>query len=142
MRRVCRLGGYVAARDADYLATTWYPPDPRLDRWLELYRAVARGNGAEPDAGRRLLAWAHAARYREVVSTATVWCYGTPQERAWWGGLWAERIKRSALAEQAVARGLADQGELDDLAVGWRHWATHPDGWFAILNAEVLCSVT
>jgi hypothetical protein len=65
---------------------TWYQPEPRMDRWLELYRAVARGNGAEPDAGRRLLAWAHAARYREVVSTATVWCYGTLQERAWWVG--------------------------------------------------------
>jgi hypothetical protein len=93
---------------------TWYQPETRLDRWLELYRAVARGNGAEPDAGRRLLDWAHAARYREVVSTATVWCYGTPQGRAWWGGLWAERITRSAQAEreqeQAVARGLADQG--------------------------------
>jgi hypothetical protein len=52
------------------------------------------------------------------------------------------RLPGDSLAEQAVARGLADQGELDDLAVGWRHWATHPDGWFAILNAEVLCSVT
>ena len=30
---------------------TWYPHDPRLDRWLELYQQVARGNCAEPDAG-------------------------------------------------------------------------------------------
>ena len=39
-------------RDADYAAMTWYPAEPRLDRWLELYRQVARANGAEPDAGR------------------------------------------------------------------------------------------
>lgn len=45
MLRVCRPGGLVAARDADYAAMTWYPPDPRLDRWLEIYHAVARGNG-------------------------------------------------------------------------------------------------
>ena len=36
MRRVCRPGGVVAARDADYAAFTWYPADPVLDRWLEL----------------------------------------------------------------------------------------------------------
>ena len=35
MRRVVRSGGLVAARDADYAAMTWYPADPRLDRWLD-----------------------------------------------------------------------------------------------------------
>ena len=32
--------------------------------------------------------------------------------------------------------------ELDDLADGWRHWARQDDGWFAVLNAEILCAVT
>jgi ubiquinone/menaquinone biosynthesis C-methylase UbiE len=57
-RRACRQGGIVAARDGDYEAFTWYPPEPQLDRWLELYRRAARANGGEPDAGCRLLAWA------------------------------------------------------------------------------------
>ena len=61
MLRVCRPDGVVAVRDADYAAMAWYPADPRLDRWLEVYRAVAHSNGAEPDAGRRLLSWARAA---------------------------------------------------------------------------------
>ena len=29
-------GGIVVIRDADYEAMSWYPADPRLDRWLEL----------------------------------------------------------------------------------------------------------
>ena len=66
MRRVTRPGGVVAVRDADYAAMTWYPAEPRLDRWLELYRQVARSNGAEPDAGRRLLAWTRAAGFSEI----------------------------------------------------------------------------
>src|SRR5437016_7186283 len=61
MRRVCRPDGVVAARDSDYAAFTWFPEDARLTRWLELYQAVARGNHAEPDAGRHLLPWARAA---------------------------------------------------------------------------------
>jgi SAM-dependent methyltransferase len=64
MRRVCAPGGVVAARDADYAAMTWYPRVPELDRWLELYRRIARANGGEPDAGRRLLGWAQVAGVR------------------------------------------------------------------------------
>lgn len=77
-RRVCRSGGLVAARDSDYAAFTWYPADPLLDRWLELYHDAARANGGEPDAGRRLLAWAHAAGFTDVSAGASVWCFADP----------------------------------------------------------------
>jgi SAM-dependent methyltransferase len=141
MRRVCTPGGVVAARDADYAAMTWYPPDPRLDRWLALYQRVARSNGAEPDAGRRLLSWARTAGFGAITPSASVWCHATPEDRAWWGGLWAERITSSALASQAVDRRLATRDELAELAEGWRQWAEQDGGWFAILHGEVLCHV-
>src|ERR1700742_982659 len=57
MRRVCKPGGVVAARDADYAGFTWFPQLPPLDRWLALYSAAARANGGEPDAGGRRLSW-------------------------------------------------------------------------------------
>lgn len=142
MRRLCKPGGYVAARDADYQAMTWYPADPRLDRWLELYRLLAHANDAEPDAGRRLLSWALAAGCREVTSSASVWCYATAEERGWWGGLWAERITRSALADQALSQGLATREELTELADAWQHWAGQDDGWFAVLNGEILVAAS
>lgn len=139
MRRLCARGGVVAARDADYAAMTWYPRIPALDRWLDLYQQVARVNGGEPDAGRRLLAWARAAGFAQVRPSASVWCYATPSDRSWWGGMWADRIVSSALAEQAVTAGLATPGELQELSNGWREWAADPDGWFTVLNGEVLC---
>jgi SAM-dependent methyltransferase len=138
MLRVCRPGGVVAARDADYAAMAWYPADPRLDRWLEIYRAVAHGNGAEPDAGRRLLAWARASGAASVTPSTTVWSYATPAERAWWGGLWADRILTSAITQQAVDGGHATLDELSGISTAWRRWAADEDGWFAILNGEVL----
>jgi ubiquinone/menaquinone biosynthesis C-methylase UbiE len=58
MRRVCRPGGIVAARDADYGAMFWHPAEPGLAEWQRLYRAVARSVGGEPDAGRHLRSWA------------------------------------------------------------------------------------
>jgi SAM-dependent methyltransferase len=139
MCRVCTAGGMVAARDADYAAMTWYPPQAGLDRWLDLYRRIARSNRAEPDAGRRLLSWARAAGFDEITSSATVWCYATPEERTWWGGLWADRVTSSALATQAVEQHLATREGLNDMADAWRRWSQHDDGWFAVLHGEVLC---
>jgi len=141
MRRVCRPGGVVAARDSDYAAMTWYPEVPELQRWLDLYHQLARGNRAEPDAGRYLRAWAHAAGFTEVTSGASVWCFSSDEERAWWGGLWADRVTGSAFSTQATERGLSDERELEQLAAGWRRWAASRDGWFAVLHGEILaCS--
>ena len=51
MRRVCRPGGLVAARDGDYGGMFWFPQDPELAEWQALYRDVARVLDGEPDAG-------------------------------------------------------------------------------------------
>ena len=139
MRRVCAPNGIVAARDSDYAAFTWFPDDPRLTRWLELYHDVARGNDAEPDAGRHLLQWAHAAGFATVEASASVWCFANDEDRAWWGGMWSDRVVASAFAEQAVDRGFANRDELEDLSDAWRAWSTSPDGWFAILHGEIRC---
>jgi hypothetical protein len=128
----------VAARDSIYRAMSWFPADPRLDRWLALYCEVAEGNGGEPDAGSRLQAWAHAAGFTSVRATASAWCYAIADERAWWGGLWADRVSVSRFGEQAVERGLATRAELAELADAWRAWAASDDGWFAVLHGEIV----
>jgi 2-polyprenyl-3-methyl-5-hydroxy-6-metoxy-1,4-benzoquinol methylase len=138
MSRVCRPGGVVAVRDADYAAMTWYPELDGLAEWLDLYRAVALGNRAQPDAGRRLLAWARAAGFGNVVASASVWLYATPEERRSWGYGWAERTVKSGFARQARERGLATESQLAVLADGWRRWADSEDGWFTVLHGEVL----
>ncbi len=141
MRRVCRPGGVVAARDSDYAAMTWHPRDPALTDWLAVYEATARASGGEPDAGRRLLAWARAAGCMDVTASASAWCFATDDDRAWWGGLWAERATMSTFAEVARSQGLATQADLERIADGWRRWSVQPDGWFAILHGEILCRV-
>jgi ubiquinone/menaquinone biosynthesis C-methylase UbiE len=140
MRRVTRPGGIVAARDADYAAMTWYPAVPLLERWLELYRAVARANGAEPDAGRRLLAWARAAGFTDIEPSASAWLFADTQRLGWWSETWARRTTTSAVATQALELGLATADELEDIAAGWRAWARHPDAWFSVLHGEILAT--
>ncbi|WP_336216715.1 class I SAM-dependent methyltransferase [Nonomuraea sp. LPB2021202275-12-8] len=139
MRRVTRPGGIVAARDSDYGAFAWHPALPALEDWMALYQKLARGNGGEPDAGRRLLSWARAAGFEQVTATSSTWCFATPEDRAWWGGMWAERILSSAMADQALATGAATAGDLRRISEGWLEWAEAGDGWISILHGEILC---
>lgn len=142
MRRVTRVGGIVAARDADYEVFAWYPASSILDRWLSLVRSVHRGNGGDPDAGRKLLAWARGAGFTDITATGSTWVYADEESRDWWGGMWADRIVESAVARQAVESGLASRSELVEMAAAWREWAASPDGWFMVPHGEVIARVS
>jgi len=141
MGELCAPGGLVAARDSDYSSFAWFPRLPELDRWLELYQAAARANGGEPDAGPRLLHWAHRAGFTDVTATSSVWCFSTEAERAWWGGMWADRVVESALGRQLLADGLSTSQELAAISDAWRRWAAHPDALIVIPHGEIVCRV-
>lgn len=138
MRRVAAPGGVVAARDADYAGFIWFPMLPELDHWLDLYRRAARANGGEPDAGRRLLAWARAAGFDDVTATSSTWTYATPEDRAWWGGMWADRILESALARQLVDSEMATSSDLQEISDAWKRWADDGDGWYLVPHGEII----
>lgn len=139
MRRVCRPGGVVAARDADYSGFIWFPRLPALDFWRDIYQEAARSNGGEPDAGRRLLSWALEAGFDDVAPTGSLWCYATPATREWWGGMWADRILHSGVARELLALGLATPAQLEEIAAAWRAWAAAPDGWLSMPHGEIIC---
>lgn len=138
MSRVCRTTGWVAARDADYGAMTWFPDAPALDRWLDLYRLVARHNGGEPDAGRRLKSWARSAGLSSIEVTASTWSFASETDLGWWSGTWSMRLLHSDFARQAIGAGFSDPAELATLSRGWLEWAAAPDAWFAVVHAEIL----
>ncbi|CAM5430900.1 MULTISPECIES: methyltransferase domain-containing protein [Streptomyces] len=139
MARVTRPGGLIAVRDSDYAAMSWYPPSRGMDDWLDLYRRVARANGGEPDAGRRLKSWALRAGLTDVTATSSTWTFSTEEERAWWSGLWADRTLASAYAERATEGGHATAEDLQAVSEAWREWGRRGDGWFGVLHGEILC---
>jgi len=138
LRRVLRPDGLLAARDSDYGAFSWAPADRMLDRWLELYLAVTGRNGHDARIGPRLLAHAHGAGFADVTASSSTWTYADPEARAWWGGLWADRVRYSRFAEQALEYGLSDTDELEAIAVAFLRWAASPDAVFVIPHVEIL----
>ncbi|WP_328751642.1 class I SAM-dependent methyltransferase [Streptomyces sp. NBC_00285] len=139
MKRVTKRGGYIAVRESDYAAMTWYPASEGLDDWLDLYQRVARANGGEPDAGRRLKSWALRAGLTDITASSGTWTYSTAAEREWWSGLWADRTLESAYAGRATEGGHATAAQLAAVSDAWREWGKREDGWFCVLHGEILC---
>ena len=141
LRRVVKPGGVVAARDVDYAGLIWYPLVPALSEWLALYSRVHRSNGGEPDAGRRLKAWAHEAGFAGVATTASILNFSDSIDREWWGSMWEARVLQSAFAGDAIGKGFASQDDLDRMSRGWREWADSNDGWIAMPHGEIIARV-
>ena len=143
MRRVTKPGGIVATRETDFCGMIWYPELEGMEEWRAGYLKVARANGGEPNAGRRLHVWAKKAGFSAdglTLSTGT-WCYYTPEERAWWSELWAERTVSSNFATTAIKNGIYTQEGLDKVAKVWREWGADEDGWFSLVHGELIARV-
>ncbi len=138
MSRAAAADGLVAAREVDFSATTWFPLLPGLELWLDVYRRVHRATSGEPDAARHLRAWSRAAGLRDARFTASSWLFTEPDERAWWGGAWADRAVESDFARHAVDGGHARADELQRISAAWREWAAAEDGWFTMTHGELL----
>lgn len=141
MARVCRPGGYLAIRDADYGAMNWSPQVPELDTWMDIYQQIARSNDAEPNAGRHLKKWLREAGLVDVEFSVGAYFYSSKEETRWWADVWAERAVASDYAVQAIERGLADAAGLQRIADGFRRWGADPDATFMIPNTQVLARV-
>lgn len=143
MRAVTKPGGIVAVRETDFAAMTWFPVSGGMTEWVDTYQLVARANGGEPNAGRRLVSWALEAGFArdKITASAGTWCFSTPDERDWWSRLWADRTLSSNFKTSALKSGLADEEKLNRIADTWTEWGKAEDGWFAILNGEIICRV-
>ncbi|MEI8050761.1 MAG: methyltransferase domain-containing protein [Actinomycetes bacterium] len=138
MGRVLRPGGLLAVRDSDYGAFAWSPSDERLTRWMELYHEVTRKNRADADAGRHLPGWVRRAGFSEISVSSSTWTFASAEDRQWWGGLWADRMRESDLAYQALEDGLSSPTELEGIAAAFLEWADDPEGLFVVPHVEVL----
>lgn len=150
MKRVCKPGGIVAAREADYSSFVWYPRAPELDRWGELYQVVARSNGGEPNAGRFMPKWTREAGWKreDVAVTWSSWCF-TGDDATAWASSWEERALHSDFAKTVIRKGFGTQEDLEAISKAWKRWRIGnaeeggyegcEDRIFVVGNGEVIC---
>lgn len=135
MARVCKPGGIIAVRDADYSGFTWFPASEGLSLWRDSYRQIASNNGGEPDAGRYMLQWALKAELEDPVITASTWTYASETERQWWARTWSARVQGEGYVSQLAAVGVSDPSVIVD---AWTVWASDPAAWFVVPHGEMI----
>lgn len=136
--RVLKPGCIVAVRDADYGTMVHDPHDPLIDRWLELYHQIARRNGGEPDAGRRLRGWASAAGFVDITPSTSTWTYSTAAAVDRWRRLWTSRLRQARMGRDLVREEIATPQEVEEMAAAFDSWAETDEPFFAFLHGEVL----
>lgn len=142
-RRITKPGGIVACRESDSGSSIYYPEIKALANWKGVYMKMARSRGAEPNGGRHLVAWALKSGIDRscITATASVWCYSSPEERAYWSNLWADRLLTSSAPKIAMENGFATQEDIDCFIQGWREWGADENGWYTLTHGEILCRV-
>jgi len=143
MRRVARPGGLVAVREFDFDSAAWYPDVPGLQESCIVCPRVARMKGVEPNAGRRLVSWALQAGFARdsITATAGAWCYSTAEERAGWSELLSHILLTAPLGTLGVEQRFTTQEDLERMAQAWKEWSANEDGWYSVLNGEIVCRV-
>ncbi|GBG26105.1 Sterol 24-C-methyltransferase [Hondaea fermentalgiana] len=142
MRRVLKVGGVVAVREADYSSMLVFPEMAAVDMWRRVYRATCVSNKAQPDAGRYLRHWAMQAGFGESaldLDFSTV-SYTTLEECREWGQSWQQRALHSAFSAQAQEYGHASKEELQRMSDDWAAWAEKPGACFYYVNGEILAT--
>lgn len=137
IKRVLKPGGIVGVTESIAQAFTWFPESRMLDTWMKIYNDNARENHGEPDAGKMLLNWCQHVGFAEVHANASLWCFSTPEEREYWGGMWSKRILSSHMATHAMQRGVTRE-TLEQISKAWREWVETPSGWMMIPHGTVV----
>ncbi len=137
-KRVIKPGGICAVREVDWGTAAINPTNNLLERFLDIYFAVAESNGGRADAGRYLKGWFVEADFTDLEVTTSTWSFADQAGLEWWGNQWSERILASNIATAAVERAIATQQELEQISVAWKDWVTEPNAFFAFTQVEVI----
>ena len=120
LRRHLRPGGLVAVEDIDFDGSVAFPPSPALTRYRELYCAVVRKRGGDPNIGPRLPLLLDAAGF-EDVGVNVVQPLGTHGDVKLINALTMENI-----ADAAIGDGLATREEADAIVRELYEFAADP----------------
>jgi ubiquinone/menaquinone biosynthesis C-methylase UbiE len=138
MQALLAPGGVLGVRVVDWGSAIFYPESDAMRRYLAFQFDLARRNGAEPNAGRYLRRWFREAGFAETRITVSVESDADPQATRDRAEMFADRVLRSSLADNALECGIATRSDLESFAAAWRAWGRDPDAFFCFSHVEAV----
>ncbi len=108
---------------------------------INIFENVMRSGGSEPNAGRRLAAWAREAGFQreKLQVSAVVEVYSSRSEREFIATGYHDRILFSDVGRKAEELGIATREEIENVAKAWKQWIDNDDGYMGMPSTEILC---
>ena len=114
-------GGLIVIEDIDFDGHVCYPPSPTFDKYIALYKAVARHRSCDPLIGLRLVSLLEEAGYKDIeIDVATPTFHRGP-------GKMVAAITMEHIREAIVGAKLASDTEIDVLVADLTTLAQRPD---------------
>lgn len=131
IQRVLRPGGVVGLRAPIENSHTYYPQEPLLDEWAELFRRIRKAMGVDDNVGRKLAALLHETGFSGVQVNVTFQTYTTPDQIQLWAEVLSGAVLDSDFAVDILERGWADQKTLERISAALTTWAQQPGAFVA-----------
>ncbi|KAI1163945.1 methyltransferase type 11 [Nemania serpens] len=140
MRRVCKPGGFVCAREVEWASVVIYPRLQGVTECIALMQSLAI-NAGKAMAGGRAREFARRAGFdpENIVASATPCTYANVDDRNWWGENMASRLEASSDLKKGVELGIVTEEVAAGMPNAWREWAKSDDGFYCAIDGQVIC---
>lgn len=153
MRRVCKPGGMIAAREAD-MPFHWYPYNRGLQLWDRYLYSTIFGNEGEREhpmnlphsegyrGGSLLHVWAREAGFEPEKMQKGVGSQGytTMQQRDWFVDTYSKRLENEDTRRRMKDCGASEE-DLNEMLRGLEAWGRDVDGWMSMLHGELIARI-
>ncbi|KAI0874025.1 methyltransferase type 11 [Hypoxylon argillaceum] len=140
MRRVCKPGGFVCAREVEWSTIAVYPPTQGI---IEYHALVVRlaSHAGKIMAGGRGREFARRAGFGQenISASATAVTYANEEDRKWWGENMAARLQASSDLKKGVEFGFVSEEMAAGMPNAWREWAKADDGFYCMIDGQIVC---
>ncbi|GAW24998.1 hypothetical protein ANO14919_145960 [Xylariales sp. No.14919] len=141
MRRVCKPGGFVCAREVEWSSVVVYPHIQGVNESIALMEKLA-SNAGRIMAGGRGKEFARRAGFNPegISASAASVTYTNTADRKWWGENMASRIESSSDLKKAVEIGFVTKDEAVRMPEAWRSWAKADDAFYSVIDGQIICT--
>ncbi|KAI0105687.1 methyltransferase type 11 [Nemania sp. FL0031] len=141
MRRVCKPGGFVCARDVEWNSIVVYPPTQGVMAFLSLIQKLATHAGKTVVGGRgREFARRAGFSPGDIEASAAAVTYTNEEGRNWAGENMAKRLESSEDLKRGVELGFITEEDAAGMPSAWRAWAKEDDAFYCMLDGQIVCA--
>lgn len=141
MRRVCKPGGLVCAREAEWSTVVIYPRIYGVNESIALLAKLADHAG-KCIAGGRGREFARRAGFSPdaISASAAAVTYTNSVDREWAGNNMASRLESSSDLNKGVELGFVTEQEAARMPEAWREWAKNEDAFYSMIHGQIVCT--